>query len=83
MKKTIIGIVFLITGIYLVDTSHNFAYQLMPSLASWSPKVGRYWTAVFRSRVWIFYLVGILFLVFGILVLLREFILEIKSESLK
>ena len=83
MKKTIIGIVFLITGVYLVDRSHNFAYQLMPSLASWSPKVGRYWTAVFRTRVWIFYLVGILFVVFGTFVLLREFILELKSENLK
>ena len=83
MKKTIIGIVFLILGVYLVDRSHNYAYQLMPSLASWSARVGRYWTAVLRSRVWVFYLLGILFAVFGIFVLIREFILELKSENLK
>lgn len=83
MKKIVIGITFLIAGIIQTGSVIYFAIIAMPEMSSWSTRYpSRLWSLIFGGNdssglaLGLFFALGIVMLIFGLIVLLKEYFMK-------
>ena len=73
MKRTIIGIVFLFTGVYLFVVIHKVLVDFIPEITSWNTELGQYGQAMINTNSEIPLMISILLFIKGVLILIKEY----------
>ncbi len=72
MKKILTGIGLQITGALLVLSALVSASIVSMNLGSWITNLGKFWTAMLESKLIILFVIGLVLLIVGMVISLRE-----------
>ncbi|MCG8499812.1 MAG: hypothetical protein MJB12_05320 [Firmicutes bacterium] len=73
MKRIVIGITFMLSGLFLYWITHQYAAPMMLSISQESSRFGNYGQALYKTGGIIPNIAGVMFIVLGAVILLKEY----------
>lgn len=80
MKKIVVGSIISLYGLILLIYVHLNAIRTMPSITTWTTKLGIFGTALVKNKSIILFITSILLFSYGIFLLISSFFKDNKEH---